>query len=40
MLQRIFLAVFLIGIRAGHGLAQEAGQIVGAVTDTTGAFIP
>ena len=40
MLQRIFLAVFLIGILAGHGLAQEAGQIVGAVTDTTGAFIP
>src|SRR5262245_44668782 len=40
MLQRIVFGVFLIGIFTGYSFAQEGGQIVGAVTDSTGAVIP
>src|SRR5262245_41742736 len=40
MIKRIIFSVFLAGIFTEHSLAQEGGQIVGAVTDTTGAFIP
>jgi carboxypeptidase family protein len=40
MYRRIIFTVCLVAVFAVHGFGQEAGQIVGAVTDTTGAVVP
>jgi len=40
MLQRTLFRVSLIGLLAMHVFAQQAGQIVGVVTDSTGGVVP
>ncbi|MBI3696338.1 MAG: TonB-dependent receptor [Acidobacteria bacterium] len=40
MVQRIVLTVGLTGLLAIHAFGQQAGQIVGSVTDASGAVVP
>lgn len=39
-MRRILLVVGLTGLLTGHAFAQQAGQISGVVTDSSGAVVP